>query len=204
MLLRKFIAMATLAAASFGFGGIAQAQQTRTAILGGGCFWCIEADFDKVPGVISTTSGYIGGKTKNPTYKQVSTGGTGHAEVLKIVYDPKKVTYDRLLHIFFRTTDPLTANGQFCDRGDQYRNSIFYVGEQQRKAAQKAKADLQKSGILKGKIVTTIEKATQFYPAEEYHQNYYKKNPTRYKFYRWNCGRDARVRQIWGNQAITN
>lgn len=204
MLFKRLVGLLSLGVASLGLGTLAHAQETKTAIFAGGCFWCVESDFDKVPGVISTTSGYIGGKTKNPTYKQVSAGNTGHAEVVKIVYDPKKVTYDRLLYIFFRTTDPLTANAQFCDYGDQYRNAIFYLNEEQKKAAEKAKTDLQKGNVLKGKIATTIEKATKFYPAEDYHQNYYKKNPTRYKFYRWNCGRDARIRQIWGDQAITN
>ncbi len=176
-------------------------QHAKVAIVAGGCFWCVESDYDKVPGVLSTTSGYIGGTLKNPAYKQVARGGTGHAEAVKIVYDPKVISYDRILHIFWRTTDPLTAGGQFCDRGDQYRNAIFYLDEAQRKAAVRSKTQLQESGLLKGKIVTTIEKATRFYPAEGYHQNYAKRSPVKYKFYRWNCGRDRRVKEIWGKEA---
>ena len=177
-------------------------QQAAVAIVAGGCFWCVESDFDKVPGILSTTSGYIGGTSANPDYKQVSAGGTGHAEAVKIVYDPKQISYERILHIFWRTTDPLTAGGQFCDRGDQYRNAIFYVDPAQRKSAIRSKAALQASGLLKGKIVTTIEQASQFHPAEGYHQNYAKRNPTKYKFYRWNCGRDQRVKKIWGKEAF--
>jgi peptide-methionine (S)-S-oxide reductase len=181
----------------------ARIQPAEVAIVAGGCFWCVEADFDKVPGVLSTTSGYIGGKLDNPTYKQVSNGGTGHAEAVRILFDPTKLSYARLLDIFFRSTDPLTAGGQFCDIGDQYRNAIFYLDEKQRRTAEKAKADLQSSGILKGRVVTTIEKATRFYPAEGYHQNYARKNAVKYKFYRWNCGRDQRIKQVWGKKAYT-
>ena len=181
----------------------ARIQPAEVAIVAGGCFWCVEADFDKVSGVLSTTSGYIGGKLDNPTYKQVSNGGTGHAEAVRILFDPTKLSYARLLDIFFRSTDPLTAGGQFCDIGDQYRNAVFYLDEKQRRAAEKAKADLQSSGILKGKIVTTIEKATRFYPAEGYHQNYARRNAVKYKFYRWNCGRDQRIKQVWGKKAYT-
>ncbi len=137
-------------------------QQAEVAIVAGGCFWCVESDFDKISGVLSTTSGYIGGKTANPSYNQVSGGGTGHAEAVKIVYDPTKISYDRILHIFFRTTDPITAGGQLCDRGNQYRNAIFYLDNKQRSAAVKAKAALDASGKLAGKVVTTIEKATKF------------------------------------------
>lgn len=202
----KTIPTATLGAAfMLAAGVVAQAAgaKTQSAILAGGCFWCVEKDFDKVPGVLATTSGYIGGRVKNPTYRQVARGGTGHAEVVKIDFDPRKISYERILHIFWRTTDPLTAGGQFCDRGDQYRNAIFYIGNKQKQAALKSKAALQKSGLLKGKIVTTLEKATKFYPAETYHQNYYKKNPTKYRFYRWNCGRDQRVKQVWGKEAYS-
>ncbi|MCC2096923.1 MAG: peptide-methionine (S)-S-oxide reductase MsrA [Hyphomicrobiales bacterium] len=181
----------------------AHARNIQTAIFAGGCFWCVEADFDKVPGVLSTTSGYIGGKTVDPTYKQVSAGGTGHAEAVRILYDPTKLSYKRLLDIFFRSTDPLTAGRQFCDIGDQYRNAIFYLNERQRKAAEQARANLQASGRLKGRIVTTIEKAIRFYPAEGYHQNFARKNAVKYKFYRWNCGRDQRIKQIWGKNAYT-
>lgn len=177
----------------------ASAQRTETAIFAGGCFWCVESDFDKIKGVVSTTSGYIGGRTKNPTYKQVSAGGTGHAEVVRIVFDPRQVSYDKLLAHFFRTTDPFTGGGQFCDRGDQYRNAVFYTDARQLQAVRKAKAELNKR--FAGRVATTIEKATAFYPAEGYHQDHYKKNPTKYKFYRWNCGRDQRVKQVWGKEA---
>ncbi|MGE3643586.1 MAG: peptide-methionine (S)-S-oxide reductase MsrA [Beijerinckiaceae bacterium] len=194
-------ALTLLPAAAGAQAGKTKVQDAAVAIFAGGCFWCVESDFDKVPGVMVTTSGYIGGKTTNPTYKQVSAGGTGHAEAVKIVYDPSKVTYERLLKIFLRTTDPLTAGGQFCDRGDQYRNAIFAIDRRQRKAAEEAIADLKASGLLKGKIVTTVENAGPFYPAEGYHQNYYKKNPLKYKYYRWNCGRDQRVKAVWGKEA---
>lgn len=171
------------------------------ATFGGGCFWCVESDFDKVPGVVATTSGYLNGRSKNPGYREVSAGGTGHVEAVRIVYDPKKVSYSQLLHVFWRTHDPLTANAQFCDHGDQYRPAIIVHTPQQKAAAEASKAQLQQSGVLKGRIVTGIENAGTFYEAEDYHQDYYKKNATKYKFYRWNCGRDQRVRQLWGDQA---
>jgi len=174
---------------------------TEVAIFAGGCFWCVESDFDKVPGVISTTSGYIGGTKVNPTYEQVSSGGTGHAESVKIVYDPKRVTYEKLLYVFWRNVDPLTKDGQFCDFGHQYRTAIFYVNDEQKRLAEASKAALEKSGRFKRPIVTEITKAGPFYPAETYHQDYYKKNPVRYNFYRFNCGRDARLDDLWGKEA---
>ncbi len=174
---------------------------TEVAIFAGGCFWCVEADFDKVPGVLSTTSGYIGGSKANPTYEQVSSGGTGHAEAVKIVFDPQMVSYDKLLYVFWRNVDPLTREGQFCDFGPQYRTGVFYVNEAQKVAATAAKAALEKSGRFKRPIVTEISAAGPFYAAEDYHQNFYKTNPVRYNIYRFNCGRDARLEELWGKEA---
>jgi peptide-methionine (S)-S-oxide reductase len=171
--------------------------QTATAIFAGGCFWCVEADFDKVPGVIATESGYAGGKVHNPTYEQVSAGGTGHAEAVRVTYDPAQVTYDRLLDFFWRHVDPTVQDRQFCDIGNQYRTAIFYLDDVQRNAAQASKAALEKSARL-ARIYTEIAPAGTFYPAEEYHQDYYKKNPVRYKFYRTRCGRDGRIGEVWG------
>ena len=171
------------------------------ATFASGCFWCTESDFDKVKGVLSTTSGYLNGKIKNPSYQQVSAGGTGHVEAVRVVYDPKIVSYERLLHVFWRTHDPLIANAQFCDRGDHYRPAILTHNDEQKRAAQASKEALEKSGILKGKIATSIEPAATFYAAEDYHQDYYLKNPTKYRYYRYSCGRDARVKEIWGAQA---
>jgi peptide-methionine (S)-S-oxide reductase len=166
-----------------------------------GCFWCTEADFDKVKGVVSTTSGYLNGKVKNPSYRQVSAGGTGHVEAVRVVFDPSVVTYERLLHVFWRTHDPLTANAQFCDRGDQYRPAVLTHSDEQRHAAAASKAALEQSAVLKGKIVTAIEPAGTFYAAEDYHQDYHLKNPVKYRYYRFGCGRDARLRAIWGSEA---
>ena len=173
------------------------AGRTATAIFAGGCFWCVEADFDKVPGVIATESGYAGGKLQNPTYEQVSAGGTGHAEAVRVTYDPDKVSYEKLLDFFWHHVDPTVKDRQFCDVGNQYRTAIFYQDDAQRNAAQGSKAALEKSGRL-AQIFTEIAMASLFYPAEEYHQDYYKKNPIRYKFYRTSCGRDKRVEEVWG------
>jgi peptide-methionine (S)-S-oxide reductase len=177
------------------------AEGTQVAIFAGGCFWCVEADFDKVPGVLSTTSGYIGGRKANPTYSQVSSGGTGHTEAVKIVYDPAMVTYDKLLYVFWRNVDPLTREGQFCDFGTQYRTGIFYVNDAQKTAAEASKAAIEESGRFKRPIVTEIAAAGPFYAAEDYHQNFYKTNPVRYNLYRFNCGRDARLEELWGKEA---
>lgn len=174
------------------------AQDLAKATFAGGCFWCMEPPYDKLEGVVSTTSGYIGGKTQNPTYEQVSSGGTGHAEAVQIVYDPKKVSYEKLLEVFWRNIDPADASGQFCDKGTQYRSAIFYHGEEQKRIAEASKATLEKSKPFKQAIATTIVPAAEFYPAEEYHQDYYQKNPIRYKFYRSRCGRDQRLEQLWG------
>jgi peptide-methionine (S)-S-oxide reductase len=177
-----------------------QSEPARSAVatFAGGCFWCVEADFDKVAGVISTTSGYTGGRTVNPSYEQVSRGGTGHAEAVEIVYDPAKVSYERLLDVFWHNIDPLAKNRQFCDHGDQYRTAIFYHDDKQRSLAEAAKAAVQ--ARFKQPIETEITAAGPFYKAEEYHQDYYLKNPIRYKFYRFNCGRDARLEELWGKK----
>jgi peptide-methionine (S)-S-oxide reductase len=169
------------------------------AIFAGGCFWCVESDFDKVPGVVSTTSGYIGGKLANPSYEQVSAKITGHAEAVEIVYDPKRVSYEQLLEYFWRTIDPTTKDRQFCDSGSPYRTAIFTLDAQQLAAAKASLASLDKSKPFKEPVVTEIALAGPFYAAEEYHQDYYKKNPLRYKYYRTSCGRDARIAQLWGN-----
>lgn len=167
-----------------------------TATFAAGCFWCVEADFDKVPGVVSTTSGYTGGMTKNPTYEQVSSGGTGHAESVEVVYDPTRVTYEQLLERFWRNVDPLNAHRQFCDVGEQYRPAIFVHDEGQRRAAEESKARVQQR--FKEPVVVQVVPAGPFYAAEPYHQDYYKKNPLQYRYYRWSCGRDRRLEQLWG------
>ena len=173
----------------------------KEATFAGGCFWCMEGPFDKLEGVISTTSGYTGGGKKNPTYEEVSAGGTGHAESVRVVYDPAKVSYERLLDVFWHNIDPLARERQFCDAGNQYRSAIFFHDEAQRLAAAASKSTLEASGRLKGPIATQIVPAGEFWPAEEYHQDYYKKNPIRYKYYRGGCGRDARLKEIWGADA---
>jgi peptide-methionine (S)-S-oxide reductase len=179
--------------------GGADAQDLAKATFAGGCFWCMEPPFDALDGVVSTTSGYTGGHTANPTYEQVSAGKTGHAEAVEIVYDPRKVTYARLLEVFWRNIDPLTANAQFCDTGSQYRAAIFVHDATQRRLAEASKDAVAQR--LQKPIVTEITAASQFWPAEEYHQDYYKKNPIRYKFYRTSCGRDRRLEAIWGPDA---
>ena len=174
---------------------LASAQSAK-ATFAGGCFWCMEPPFDELAGVISTTSGYIAGKTKNPTYEQVSSGSTGHTEALQVVYDPKKITYEKLLEVFWRNIDPLAANGQFCDLGSQYRSGIFYHDGNQKSAAEKSKKSIQTR--FKQPVATEITAATVFYPAEDYHQDYYKKNPVRYKLYSHGCGRAQRLEEVWG------
>jgi len=170
-----------------------------TAIFAGGCFWCLEADFDKLPGVIATESGYTAGKTKNPTYHQVSAGGTGHTEAVRVSYDPAKVSYQQLVDYFWRHIDPTVKDRQFCDVGTQYRSGIYWQNEAERKIAEASRDALLKSGKLK-QVFTEIAAASVFYPAEEYHQDYYTKNPIRYAYYRNSCGRDARVQEIWGHK----
>jgi peptide-methionine (S)-S-oxide reductase len=174
---------------------------TAKAIFAGGCFWCVESDFDKVDGVLSTTSGYTGGTLANPSYEQVSGKHTGHAEAVEVVFDPRRVSYEKLVEHFWRTIDPTTRDRQFCDVGSPYRSAIFTLDAEQLKVAQASRAALEKTKPFKEPIVTEIVPASAFYPAEEYHQGYYKKNPLRYQYYRSSCGRDARVKQLWGNQA---
>jgi peptide-methionine (S)-S-oxide reductase len=169
------------------------------ATFAGGCFWCMEPPFDALEGVVSTTSGYTGGHAPNPTYEQVSAGGTGHAEAVRILYDPKKIDYPKLLEVFWRNVDPTTPDAQFCDHGSQYRTAIFYHDEAQKRAAEQSKTALEKAKRLPGSIVTEIAAASTFYPAEGYHQDYYRKNPARYKFYRYTCGRDRRLKALWGD-----
>jgi peptide-methionine (S)-S-oxide reductase len=171
---------------------------TAKATFAGGCFWCMEEAFDPVPGVIATVSGYMGGKTKNPTYEQVSTGRSGHAEVLLVEYDPQRVSYEKLLEVFWRNIDPTQRDGQFCDHGSQYRSGVFYHDDEQRKLAETSRNAVVKKKRFKGEIVTEITKASEFYPAEDYHQDYYKKNPVRYKYYKTGCGRAARLKELWG------
>ena len=171
------------------------------ATFAGGCFWCMEHPFDEIPGVVSVTSGYTGGQKKNPTYEEVSAGGTGHAESVQVVYDPARVTYEKLLNVFWHNIDPTAKDRQFCDSGNQYRSAIFYHNEEQHRPALQSKALLEKNKTFKGPVVTEIVQATEFYPAEDYHQHYYKKNPIRYKYYRFRCGRDQRLEELWGNAA---
>jgi peptide-methionine (S)-S-oxide reductase len=186
--------------------GAAQAGETKamtgktaTATFAGGCFWCMEPPFDKLDGVISTTSGYTGGHKDNPTYEEVSSGTTGHAESLQIVYDPSKVSYAQLLQVFWNNIDPTVKDAQFCDHGNQYRSAIFYHNEEQRRLAEESKEALIKSKKFPA-VYTEIVPFTKFYPAEDYHQNYYQKNPIRYKFYRYSCGRDQRLEELWGQK----
>ena len=189
---------AALAVMLAGAGSTAFAQSTAKATFAGGCFWCVESDFDKLPGVISTTSGYTGGTLVNPTYQQVSSKTTGHAEAVEIVYDPAKVSYPQLLDFYWHSIDPTTKDAQFCDHGSPYRTAIFAQDDAQFAAAQASLAALAKTKPFKEPIVTQIVRAGAFYPAEDYHQDYYKKNPLRYQYYRTSCGRDARVQQLWG------
>jgi peptide-methionine (S)-S-oxide reductase len=199
-----------LGAAAIAFGGsLSGAQQSPApaaaasgeqalAVFAGGCFWCMEPPFDRLDGVLSTISGYTGGSKADPTYHEVSGGSTGHTEAVQIAYDPAKVSYQELLDVFWHNVDPLDAGGQFCDRGSQYRTAIFAENAEQRRLAEASKEALAESGRFEQPIATEIVDASTFYPAEDYHQNYYMTNPVRYKFYRWNCGRDQRLTQLWG------
>ena len=191
--------LASLGAAAATSVNVAPGQAVAT--FAGGCFWCMEAPFDELPGVAATISGYTGGNKVNPTYEEVSSGTTGHAEAVQVIYDPKKVSYEKLLEVFWVNIDPTVKNRQFCDSGTQYRTGVFYHDDAQRKAAEASKSALGRSKPFKEPIVTPIEMAGAFYPAEDYHQDYYKKNPVRYKFYRSGCGRDARLKQLWGDRA---
>ncbi len=181
-------------------GATAAAGQPEVATFAGGCFWCMEPPFDKLDGVISTTSGYTGGHLKKPSYKQVSAGGTGHAEAIQVRYDPEKISYEELLEVFWRNIDPTAVDRQFCDGGSQYRSGIFVHDAAQREAAERSKAELEANKPFDGPIVTEIVDADTFYPAEDYHQDYYLKNPIRYKYYRYGCGRDKRLEELWGEQ----
>jgi peptide-methionine (S)-S-oxide reductase len=186
---------------------LAQAQQPKpapglaVATFAGGCFWCMEQPFDVLPGVASTTSGYIDGTKVNPTYEEVSSGTTGHTEAVQVVYDPRKVSYEKLLEVFWRNIDPTTPNAQFCDHGSQYRAGIYTHDQEQHRLALDSRARIDRTKSFREPIVTEIKPAKTFYRAEEYHQDYYKKNPLRYKYYRSQCGRDARLEQLWGKAA---
>ncbi len=176
----------------------ADAAGPAKAFFAGGCFWCMEEVFEKVQGVTSVTSGYMGGRVENPSYEQVSAGGTGHAEAVEVVYDQAKVSYAALLDAFWHNVDPVTPNAQFCDHGSQYRAVIFFQGEEQKRLAEESKRAIEQSGRLPGSIVTELTMVSPFYPAEDYHQDFYKKNPVRYKFYKYNCGRAQRLEELWG------
>jgi peptide-methionine (S)-S-oxide reductase len=193
-------------AAGFGWAGAQTSAPASAAkaTFAGGCFWCVESDFDKVPGVLSTTSGYTGGSVANPSYEQVSSKRTGHAEAVEIAYDPSKVTYEQLLERYWHSIDPTTKDAQFCDHGSPYRTVIFTHDAAQLKAAKASLDALQKSKPFKEPIVTEIVAAGPFYAAEDYHQDYYKKNPIRYQYYRSSCGRDARLKQLWGDKAAAH
>ncbi|MCC3304410.1 peptide-methionine (S)-S-oxide reductase MsrA [Sneathiella sp. HT1-7] len=197
---RVMLAFAIVMSGAVGIASQAAAAE-ETAIVAGGCFWCVESDFDHVPGVLKTTSGYIGGESPNPTYKSVSAGGSGYLEAVEIIFDPDKISYASILDIFWRSVDPTDDGGQFCDRGESYKTAIFTTSDTQKTTAENSKAELNASGLLNDPVVTPIRSAMTFYPAEDYHQNYAEINPIRYSFYRFNCGRDAKVEELWGDQA---
>jgi peptide-methionine (S)-S-oxide reductase len=189
--------------------GPAAAQTTKVTVppghavatFAGGCFWCMEPPYDKLPGVVATISGYIGGRKQNPTYQEVSSGSTGHTEAVQVVYDPAKVSYEKLLEVYWVNVDPTVKDRQFCDVGTQYRTGIFAHDEAQRRAAEASRAAIEKAKPFRDAIVVPIETATTFYPAEDYHQDYYRKNPIRYNYYRTGCRRDARLKELWGDKA---
>lgn len=195
--MRRLAAILLLAGLPAAGAWAAEPPRTATAIFASGCFWCTESDFEKLPGVIGAESGYTDGRSVNPTYQQVSAGSTGHTEAVRVVYDPARVSYAQLLDHFWKNVDPTVRNRQFCDIGSQYRSGIYWQTEVERKAAEESRDVLLKSGRFK-EIHTEIKAASIFYPAEEYHQDYYKKNPVRYSYYRNGCGRDARLQQLWG------
>jgi peptide-methionine (S)-S-oxide reductase len=175
------------------------ARKLASAVFSGGCFWCTESDFDHIPGIVSTVSGYAGGRVANPSYEQVSAGGTGHLESVRVVYDPARISYQTLVARFFRTVDPLDGGGQFCDRGSQYRTAIFVANAAERRVAEATRA--RAAALLRKPIATLILPAGPFYAAETYHQDYYRKNPVPYRYYRYRCGRDARLAAVWGKSA---
>ena len=197
----KFIIAVVSALLTTSFNLYAAEDRIQTATFAGGCFWCMEPAFDGLPGVISTTSGYTGGHQEDPTYEQVSSGTTGHTEAIQITFDSSKISYGKLLDVYWRNIDPTTADRQFCDTGTQYRSAIFFHNEDQRKAVETSLSDLRKSKSFDEAIVTEILPATAFYPAEDYHQDYYLKNPLRYKYYRTACERDKRLEILWGDPA---
>ncbi len=176
----------------------ANPSSLSVATFAGGCFWCMEPPFDALDGVVSTTSGYSGGDAVDPTYQQVSAGRTGHTEAVQVRYDPSRISYPKLLEVFWQNIDPTVTNRQFCDIGSQYRSAIFYHDEEQRKAALRSRREIEDRVQIEGSIVTEIVSAAKFWPAEEYHQDYYQKNPLRYKLYRYSCGRDQRLEELWG------
>jgi len=180
-------------------GEAAESGTPAKAYFAGGCFWCMEEAFEKVDGVIDVLSGYMGGSVKNPSYEEVSAGRTGHAESVEVRYDPRKVTYPQLLEAFWRNVDPVTPEAQFCDHGNQYRAAIFYQGEEEKRLAEESKRAIEQSKRFSTPIVTQVAPASEFYLAEEYHQDFYKKNPLRYKIYKYNCGRAQRLEALWGN-----
>lgn len=203
--MRKALALAavvlSLSLAPFALRAQTAPAAQETAVFAGGCFWCVEEAFEKVPGVVSAVSGYIGGTVANPTYEQVASKATGHAEAVEVTYDPSKVSYEQLVDWFWRNIDPFDEAGQFCDKGSPYRSGIHYRGDAQKKVAESSKAALEASGRFRQKIVTEIVPAGTFYPAEDYHQDYYKKNPNRYQYYKFACRRADRLEQIWGKPA---
>ena len=176
-------------------------ENAARATFAGGCFWCLEAPFDELDGVFETTSGYTGGRVENPSYEQVSRGGTGHTEAVQVTYDPARVLYEKLLEVFWRNIDPTDAMGQFCDKGSQYRSGIYWHDAEQRRLAERSRAEFVEQVRFDAPIATEIVEAGAFYPAEDYHQNYYQKNPIRYRFYRTGCERDRRLREVWGDEA---
>jgi peptide-methionine (S)-S-oxide reductase len=198
---RRWVVLLALAALGAGPAGAdpkPDAAKTEVAIFAGGCFWCMEPPFEALPGVLSATSGYTGGRTPNPSYEQVSAGGTGHRESVRVEFDPVRVSYQQLLEVFWHNVDPLDDGGQFCDRGSQYESAIFVVDAEQRQLAEASKRSLEASTRFDRPIATEILPASPFYPAEEYHQDYARKNPLRYRYYRHGCGRDARLEAVWG------
>lgn len=188
----------TLAALLLSLGSHAGQDDSAVAVFAGGCFWCSEADFDKLPGVLQTTSGYIGGSIENPTYEEVSSGRSGHFEAVQVRFDSRQTSYAKLLEAFWPSIDPLNGNGQFCDNGPQYRSAIFYLNAEQQRLAEASKNALAASGRFQQPIATQILAATTFYAAEDYHQDYHRKNPLRYNYYRHGCGRDQRLQTLWG------
>ncbi len=198
LMITGLLVLGMVSAVSGGTDQAGKLGETAVATFAGGCFWCMEHPYDELEGVLSTTVGYTGGHTKNPTYREVSAGGTGHTEAVQVVYDPHKVSYEKLLEVFWRNIDPFDKGGQFCDRGSQYRAGIFYHDETQKRLAEESKRELDESKRFQQPIVTEIVSASEFTLAEDYHQDYYRKSPIRYKVYRWGCGRDQRLAEVWG------